>query len=203
MPKVSVQHEQARRDQILAAAAGCFSRQGFAATSIPDIVAEAQLSVGSLYRYFSGKEDLFLAVVAERAAVHNDAVFAELARSGPPLRRIRTALRRLQRLLASQSPADARLLLELWARAHDVDPLRDWLRQARARRVEAFRRVIEEAKLGGDIRRDVRPADAATILIALADGLVVQRACAPFQDPAGDPLREVERLIAGWQPDPD
>jgi TetR/AcrR family transcriptional regulator, transcriptional repressor of aconitase len=202
MPRVSAQHGQARRDQIIAAAANCFARNGFAATSIPDIVAEAGLSVGSLYRYFSGKEDLFLAVVAERAAVHNDAVFAELDRAGAALGRVRTSLRRLQRLLDSQLPDDARLLLELWARAHDMPALGEWLRQARARRVQAFRRVIEEAKLAGEARRDLRASDAATVLVALADGLVVQRACVPFQEAAGDPLKEAERLIASWEREP-
>ena len=60
MPRVSEAYERARRHQILDAAAKCFSRGGFSATSMPEIAAEAGLSVGALYRYFSSKEDLFL-----------------------------------------------------------------------------------------------------------------------------------------------
>ena len=202
MPKVSKEHEQARRDQILEAAARCFARNGFAATSVPDIVTEASLSVGSLYRYFNGKEDLFLAVVAERVAVYNDAVFEELARPGQPLGRLRRALRRLQRLLASQAPEEARLSLDLWARAHDVPALREWLREARARRIQSFRRVLEEAKLSGDVRRDIRASDAAAILMAITDGLVVQRSCAPFHPSSGEPLNEADRLLRSWQTSP-
>jgi len=199
MPKVSQQHEQARREQIVDAASRCFARHGFAATSVPDIASDAHLSVGLMYRYFGSKEDLFLAVVGERVAIYNDAVFAELARSGPPVKRIRAALRRLQRLLASQAPEDARLSLELWARAHDVTPLQQWLREARARRLQAFRSAIEEGKLSGQIAGDVRASDAAALLMAVADGLVVQRSCSPFHASFGEPLNEAERLLASWQ----
>lgn len=199
MPKVSKQHEEARREQILEAAARCFARGGFATTSVPDIAAEAHLAVGSLYRYFSSKEDLFLAVIAERVAVYNEAVFTELARPGEPVRRLRMALRRLERLLATQSPDEARLLLELWARAHDVPALREWLREARAHRIQAFRQVIEEAKLSGAIRRDVRTSDATAMLMAVTDGLVVQHSCSPFHPTTGEPLNEASRLLASWQ----
>ncbi len=202
MPKITLQRELARHDQILDAAAACFAHGGFAATAMPEIASAAKLSVGSLYRYFPNKEELFLAVVADRVAVYNDTVFAELSRSGPALRRLRSALGRLQRLLAEQSPDEARLSLELWARAHDVPALRSWVEEARARRLETFRKVIDEGKLGGSIRRDVRASDAAAMLMAISDGLVVQRSCAPFHEQRGNPLAETERLLDSWQPQP-
>lgn len=201
MPRVSATHQHARRDQILAAAGSCFARHGFSATSMPDIASVAGLSVGALYRYFTSKEQLFLAVVAERVAIYNDTVFSALNNPGPPLRRLAAALRGLQRLLRTQTPEDARLSLELWSRAHEVPELAAWLRHARRRRVLAFRDVIDEAKLAGVVKPDVRPGDAAAALLALADGLVVQRACAPFERPSGDSVAEAERLLRTWQSD--
>jgi AcrR family transcriptional regulator len=202
MPRVSEAYERARHHQILAAAATCFSRGGFSATSMPDIAAEVGLSVGALYRYFSSKENLFLAVVAERVAVYNEAVFAALDRPGHPVDRLQAALRSLQRLLSSQSPDDARLSLELWARAHDVPALGAWLREARHRRMDTLRYVIEMGRRTGALRRELRTSDAVAALMAAADGLVVQRACAPFERTIGNPLNEVERLISGWQAGP-
>ena len=199
MPRVSEEYERTRRHEILAAAAVCFSHQGFSATSMPDIAAEVGLSVGALYRYFSSKEDLFLAVVAERIAVYNEAVFAALDRPGHPIERLQAALRSLQRLLTSQSPDDARLSLELWARAHDVPALGAWLREARHRRMDALRYVIDAGRRMGSLRRELRTSDAVAALMAVADGLVVQRACAPFQRTVGNPLGEAERLVASWQ----
>lgn len=49
---------EARRQEILRAAARVFRRQGYAATGMRGIAAEAGLSPGNLYHYFSGKEDL-------------------------------------------------------------------------------------------------------------------------------------------------
>jgi hypothetical protein len=106
---------------------------------------------------------------------------------------------RLAELLASQAPEEARLTLELWSRAHDVKPLRDWLVDARRRRLAAFETALQQAQRSGHLLPEVKPADAAAVLLGLADGLVVQRACSPFLAPSGDFLREVDRLLSAWE----
>lgn len=65
MPKVSQEYRDARREQILAAAKRCFLRSGFHETSMQDLFAEAGLSSGAVYRYFSSKEDVILAIAEE------------------------------------------------------------------------------------------------------------------------------------------
>lgn len=59
--------EGGTRQRILDAALGCFSRRGFAGTSLADIEAAAGLSVGagSTYRYFASKEAMLEAAVAD------------------------------------------------------------------------------------------------------------------------------------------
>lgn len=47
-----------RRDAILAAALDCFTKKGFAATSIEDVRSESGASVGSIYHHFGSKEEL-------------------------------------------------------------------------------------------------------------------------------------------------
>ncbi|MGO1054941.1 TetR/AcrR family transcriptional regulator [Crossiella sp. CA198] len=58
-----------RREQILAAATEALSRNGFSATSLDDIAAEAGISRMILYRHFESKHDLCRAVL-DRAAEH-------------------------------------------------------------------------------------------------------------------------------------
>lgn len=58
MPRVSDQHLEARRAQIVEAAVRCFARQGFHATSMQDVFAESGLSAGAVYRYFPSKSAL-------------------------------------------------------------------------------------------------------------------------------------------------
>src|SRR5438093_13661882 len=62
MPKVQPEYLEHRREQILAAAAACFSRNGFHQTSMQDICAEADVSPGAFYRYFRSKEEIIGAI---------------------------------------------------------------------------------------------------------------------------------------------
>jgi TetR/AcrR family transcriptional regulator, transcriptional repressor of aconitase len=62
MPKVSQEHLERRRQQILDAATDCFARQGFHATSMQDIFRASGLSAGAVYRYFPSKNSLIKAI---------------------------------------------------------------------------------------------------------------------------------------------
>ena len=62
MPKVTEEHVDARRRQILSAALRCFARQGFHRTTMQDIFREAGLSPGAVYSYFAGKDELIAAI---------------------------------------------------------------------------------------------------------------------------------------------
>src|ERR1700727_2987923 len=65
MPRVSQQHRDERREQILAAARRCFLRDGFHNTSMQDLFAEAELSSGAVYGYFASKNDVIVAIAEE------------------------------------------------------------------------------------------------------------------------------------------
>lgn len=56
---------QKRREQLLAAAARLMARDGSEAVSMHAVAAEAQVSVGLIYSYFGGKNDLLLAVIVD------------------------------------------------------------------------------------------------------------------------------------------
>jgi len=55
--------DPAKRDQILEGARQVFMEQGFDAASMNDICRAAGVSKGTVYVYFEGKEDLFVALV--------------------------------------------------------------------------------------------------------------------------------------------
>jgi AcrR family transcriptional regulator len=62
MPKVGQAYLDTRRKQIVEAARVRFTRHGFAGTSMADIVTESGLSTGSIYRYFTSKDEIVIAV---------------------------------------------------------------------------------------------------------------------------------------------
>jgi TetR/AcrR family fatty acid metabolism transcriptional regulator len=73
-----------RRRQILAAATKVFARQGFDATRVADIATEAGVAYGLVYHYFSHKDEVLDAILAECWALI-ERVIGEVAQSGTPL----------------------------------------------------------------------------------------------------------------------
>src|SRR6202000_203625 len=64
MPKVTNEYRAERRAHIMAAARRCFVREGFHASSMQDLVAEAGMSSGAMYRYFASKDAVIEAIAA-------------------------------------------------------------------------------------------------------------------------------------------
>ncbi|MFI5307584.1 MAG: TetR/AcrR family transcriptional regulator [Polyangiales bacterium] len=54
-----------RRETILKAASALFSRQGYHATSVADVIAAAGISRGTFYLYFDNKDSLFLELMEQ------------------------------------------------------------------------------------------------------------------------------------------
>ena len=115
MPKVSEQHREARRDQIVDAALRCFAVKGFHRTSMADIIAEARMSAGAIYLHFDGKQQIALAV-AQRILGNRMTEFAERLRQDGELPRPSSMLRLMMTGLTSEV-GDPRLLVQLWGEA--------------------------------------------------------------------------------------
>ncbi len=62
--------KEARPAELVAAAIELFVEKGFAATRLEEIAARAGVSKGTVYLYFSSKEDLFKAAVREGVVPH-------------------------------------------------------------------------------------------------------------------------------------
>jgi AcrR family transcriptional regulator len=81
MPKVTQEYRDERRAHILAAARRCFVRDGFHQTSMQDLVSEAGLSSGAVYRYFPSK-DAMIEAIAEQNLEEVTAVLRDSLASG-------------------------------------------------------------------------------------------------------------------------
>lgn len=55
-----------KREHLIETAMGLYCRDGFRATGINKILAEAGVSRATLYKHFKSKEDLFLAALRRR-----------------------------------------------------------------------------------------------------------------------------------------
>jgi AcrR family transcriptional regulator len=161
MPKVSEEHLAARRRQILDAALVCFSRRGFHQTSMQEIFDESGLSPGALYRYFKSKEKIVEAIAMETLGR-----FAAAVESGPPGEPDEVLGRLLDAIDAVElRDQRLRLALQVWGEALFNPSVAALVRQA----VDRLRE-----RIAAELR--VPDADAAAgVLVALAQGSVVQR----------------------------
>lgn len=116
MPRLSDASRQRRRETIAAAAMRCFARNGFAATSMADIVSEANSSAGSVYSNFASKAEL---VRFAASGVLND-LFVALSEQLPPDPTPTSVLACLMK--SSTDKAHAQTVLQIWAEVpHDSD----------------------------------------------------------------------------------
>lgn len=67
-------HRDADRRALLEAAERVFARDGLAGASMRDVAAEAGMSVGGVYQFFTGKDDLYLAVLDDVWRAYQTAV---------------------------------------------------------------------------------------------------------------------------------
>jgi AcrR family transcriptional regulator len=65
VPKVSPEHLEARRRQILDGARRAFARHGYTGATVAKLEEETGLSRGAIFNYFSSKQDLFVAIAAD------------------------------------------------------------------------------------------------------------------------------------------
>src|SRR5512144_1707818 len=83
-----------RSRQLLRAAARLMERDGSQAVSMQAVAEEAGVSVGLIYRYFGGKEDLLLAVIVDVLEAFAERVpQAVEAAGGDPVERLAAAFR--------------------------------------------------------------------------------------------------------------
>lgn len=78
-----------RREQIMSAALKVFARRGIIGTKMSMIAAEAQISHGLLYHYFTSKEELFTTLVEKAMIASDEAMETVYELPGSPIEKIR------------------------------------------------------------------------------------------------------------------
>jgi AcrR family transcriptional regulator len=90
MPKQTFEKIDAtKRERLLAAATQLFSERGYAATDMAELAARAGVAKGSLYNYFSSKDELYHYVCMDGLARHRAAVYDGLDTSAGVVSQVR------------------------------------------------------------------------------------------------------------------
>lgn len=191
--RVSTEARQETRRRLLAAAAAEFGRVGLERAGIDAISIAAGFAKGTIYNYFSSKEELFLAVV-------EDACVQVAERDAGPADA--TAREQLEHTLASFCD---------WARDHDAfarvlvreclmgtPGLHTRVIVAETALVDRLEAAIREGARSGELRDDVPAALLALALAGLADLALAQHWATDGTDPTIEQIPTlVLRLLLG------
>ncbi|MCP4422552.1 MAG: TetR/AcrR family transcriptional regulator [Chloroflexi bacterium] len=83
----------ARRQSILDAAKAVFAKRGFQNATVEEIANQAELAVGTLYRYFQSKEELYVSMLFEAMELFRQNIEAARASATTPDEQLRTIWR--------------------------------------------------------------------------------------------------------------
>ena len=173
VPRVSADHMTARREQILAAARTCFLRNGLHTTSMQDLIREANLSVGAVYRYFRSKNEIINAIAEDVAGALGTRLQAIADRELP----LGDALGLVLDAVDEQARPGGNfpLALQIWAEAM-IDPaIRDIVRLRYAAMRSAFEVLAKTAVRQGELPADADVEAVAAALFGMMPGYGLQR----------------------------
>lgn len=183
--------EEVRR-ALLDAAAQVFARQGVDGASVGDVAAAAGFTKGAVYSNFGSKDDLVAALVEDKVSAYLELGLAAVSDTDASLGDKARALGdRLTR--AADEQRDWQLLfLELWQRAvrsgATGGAFVDRRRELHAAVTDAVTAHLDRA----GVAPPLPAAELATLLMALSNGLALERQI----DPAGVPDDLFGRVLA-------
>jgi AcrR family transcriptional regulator len=188
MPRVSQDHLDARRREILAGARACFARHGYEGATVRRLEEETGLSRGAIFHHFRDKESLFLAVAEDDAAE----MAAVVAKNG--------LVQVMRDLLATDNGSVDKAgwlgtQLEVSRRVRtDPDFARRWAARSEAV-TEATRERLTRQREAGVLRDDVDLATVQRFLELVLDGLVLRLAMGMAADDLNPVLDLVEEAV--------
>lgn len=169
--------QKARQDDIIAAARRCFRNSGFHAASMSQIAAEAKLSVGQIYRYFSNKD----AIIEEMIRRIIDYRIAEMEG--------KTQTHLMPHMLAwreTLSEDDDALMLEMSAEATRNPQVAAWLIAADER---MFANACEHLRKTYPELSESRIRCCVEVMAVMVEGTIYRR-----QIPQQVPSDEMEKI---------
>lgn len=161
------------RQNILSAALQVFSRKGYSATRVEDIAKTANVTTGAIYHHFSGKSDLYVALIEKNSTKINLVAKQVVDEGGTPA----TILRRLLVLLFEfiEQDEEYKAVVELFLNqtkiSSELAVISEQVLESRRLLAENFSGLIREGIELGEFKASVPPDDAALALVGFMNGM--------------------------------
>jgi len=150
-----------KRIDILRAASRVFYLRGFEGTKIDDIAKEAGIGKGTVYEYYHSKQELFDKAVSYNREQYIEQVKATLSQDGT-LRDKFIAFAKYQTELVKTHIPIFNMMANSKIMAREVGAL---ILEQNIQIVEMLSNLIKDAVMKGEMRADINPEIAASIMI--------------------------------------
>jgi AcrR family transcriptional regulator len=179
-----------KRPRLVDAACAVFAEKGYASTRVADIAERAGVGKGTVYEYFSSKEELLFAVFELTNAEISVRMDSALAAGGTTEEQLHNLLRLGAEVINEQIEMQP-VILDFWAASRGKD-VEETYRRAVVTSYTFFRNLvadfIRDGQNKGEFKASVDADALAAIIVASVDGLGIQL----YFDRSLDPHRITE-----------
>lgn len=177
MPRITPAHEQAVRARIVESAIRVFAEKGFHGATIADVVRDSGMSVGAIYTYYSGKDELFLATCDTTSGQGLGELGTRIVRGRSVAEKLAIAVGFFLDAMegAPGQPDMASMLVMQWSRAEAEPAIRASLTRRRDQISTAGELLLREAMSTGELPAWVDASGLAAAYVSFLDGLLLWR----------------------------
>jgi TetR/AcrR family transcriptional repressor of nem operon len=174
-------------DEALEKALELFHRQGFAATSMQDLVDAMGIGRGSLYEAFGSKEELFARALRRYADRSLDMMLGCLAQADDPLEGIAVLMHKVVDNHAENRERSGCMVVNTIVELAPQDPaFADTFRLVWSRLEAALEAAVKRAQARGQVPADRSPRALARFLAGTIQGLAVRGKYDPDREGLAD-----------------
>ena len=159
---------QARKTEILDAAAHCFVAHGIHQASMRQICKQSGLSAGAVYNYFESKDAIIEGIAKnDRNEIEQLSTYLGKARN-----HLTAIIEATKWIITETSEAEAKLQIELLSEASRNETVKQYLELNDKALFECFSIAVEMGQKKGTIRKKLSPEALTQIIMATYEGFL-------------------------------
>jgi AcrR family transcriptional regulator len=167
-----------KKDRILEAVIRQFAKNGFSRTTIKDIALAAGMGKGTVYEYFSNKEEIvreaFRYFMRQLEPDFKGILISEI----PAGEKLRQMIEALSHFIDSEFHETTELMFDFWSECIKDKKAKGGLFKEMTRFYQDYREIfagiISAGMEEGSFRKDIHPRSAAAVIVGTLDGLLIQ-----------------------------
>ena len=166
--------KRAQRQEMLSAALDLFSEKGYHNVSMQEVAQKAEFAVGTLYKFFRSKEDLYKALLMEMAGTFDDALRIAIEEPGPEIGKLRNYVKVKGELFRSNASMIRLYFSETQGASFNMNAgLDSEVRERHGRFLKKLAAVFESGMKRKQFRRIADPYSLADALASITNAFLL------------------------------